>query len=80
MDHPELTVALALAFGIMAQSVSRLLRLPGIVLLLACGALLGPEGVGWIQPKALARASSASSNSGSRSSCSRAGSTSSGLG
>ena len=53
MDHPELTVALALAFGIMAQSVSRLLRLPGIVLLLACGALLGPEGVGWIQPKAL---------------------------
>ena len=53
MDHPELTVALALAFGIMAQSVSRLLRLPGIVLLLACGVLLGPEGVGWIQPKAL---------------------------
>ena len=37
----------------MAQSVSRLLRLPGIVLLLACGALLGPEGVGWIQPQAL---------------------------
>ena len=41
MDHPELTVALALAFGLMAQSVSRLLRLPGIVLLLAGGALLG---------------------------------------
>ena len=53
MDHPELTVALALAFGIMAQSVSRLLRLPGIVLLLAGGALLGPEGIGWIQPRAL---------------------------
>ena len=53
MDHLELTVALALAFGIMAQSVSRLLRLPGIVLLLACGALRGPEVVGWIQPKAL---------------------------
>jgi NhaP-type Na+/H+ or K+/H+ antiporter/Trk K+ transport system NAD-binding subunit len=53
LSHPELTVALALAFGIMAQSVSRLLRLPGIVLLLAGGALLGPEGVGWIQPRAL---------------------------
>ena len=53
LSHPELTVALALAVGIMAQSVSRLLRLPGIVLLLACGALLGPEGAGWIQPRAL---------------------------
>jgi NhaP-type Na+/H+ or K+/H+ antiporter len=51
--HPELTVAVALAAGILAQSVSRLLRLPGIVLLLACGALLGPEGLGWIQPRSL---------------------------
>ena len=45
--------------------------LPGLAVTLG-GALLGPEGVGWIQPKALARASSASSTSGSRSSCSRA--------
>ena len=52
-SHPELTVALALAAGIVAQSVSRLLHLPGIVLLLACGALLGPEVLGWIQPQAL---------------------------
>ena len=52
-SHPELTVALALAAGIVAQSVSRLLRLPGIVLLLACGAVLGPEVLGWIQPQAL---------------------------
>jgi NhaP-type Na+/H+ or K+/H+ antiporter len=51
--HPELTVALALAAGILAQSVSRLLRLPGIVLLLVCGALLGPEVLGWIQPRSL---------------------------
>ena len=51
--HPELTVALALAAGILAQSVSRLLRLPGIVLLLACGALLGPEALGWIEPRSL---------------------------
>ena len=55
LSHPELTVALALAAGIMAQSVSRRLRLPGIVLLLACGALLGPEGAGWIQPRSLGR-------------------------
>ena len=53
LSHPELTVALALAAGILAQSISRVLRLPGIVLLLAVGALLGPEGVGWIQPRAL---------------------------
>jgi NhaP-type Na+/H+ or K+/H+ antiporter len=53
MSHPELTVALALAAGILAQSVSRLVRFPGIVLLLAGGALLGPEGLGWIQPRAL---------------------------
>lgn len=51
--HPELTVALALAVGILAQSVSRLLRLPGIVLLLVSGALLGPEVLGWIQPRSL---------------------------
>jgi NhaP-type Na+/H+ or K+/H+ antiporter len=53
LSHPELTVALALAAGILAQSVSRLLRLPGIVLLLAGGALLGPEGLGWIHPRSL---------------------------
>ena len=53
LSHPELTVALALAVGIIVQSVSRLIRLPGIVLLLAAGALLGPEGAGWIQPRAL---------------------------
>ena len=53
MSHPELTVALALAAGILAQSVSRLVRFPGIVLLLAGGVLLGPEGLGWIQPRAL---------------------------
>jgi len=53
LSHPELTVAMALAAGILAQSVSRLLRLPGIVLLLAAGALLGPEGTGWIDPGSL---------------------------
>ena len=47
MDHPKLTVALALAFGIMAQSVSRLLRLPGIVLLAADVAVDEVRALGW---------------------------------
>jgi NhaP-type Na+/H+ or K+/H+ antiporter len=50
---PALTVAIALAVGMIAQAVARHLRIPGIVLLLALGALLGPEGVGWVQPKSL---------------------------
>ncbi|MEE2638760.1 MAG: sodium:proton antiporter, partial [Acidobacteriota bacterium] len=53
LHHPGLTVAVALAAGILAQSVSRTVRLPGIVLLLASGAALGPDGLGWIQPRAL---------------------------
>ena len=35
--HPALTLVLALAVGIFAQSVSRHLRIPGIVLLLLAG-------------------------------------------
>ncbi len=48
-----LTVAVALAAGVLAQSLSRQLRLPGIVLLLATGAVLGPEMAGWIAPDSL---------------------------
>ena len=48
--HPTLTVPLALAAGVLAQSVARHLRLPGIVLLLAMGIGLGPDGLGWVQP------------------------------
>ncbi|MFQ5415749.1 MAG: cation:proton antiporter [Myxococcota bacterium] len=51
--HPALTVVLALAVGIFAQSVARHLRLPGIVLLLFSGAALGPDGLGWVQPRSL---------------------------
>ena len=35
------------------QSLARRVRLPGIVLLLAAGAGLGPDGLGWVQPDAL---------------------------
>jgi len=51
--HPALTLVLALAVGIFAQSVSRHLRIPGIVLLLLAGACLGPDGLGWIDPRSL---------------------------
>ncbi|MEM7409834.1 MAG: sodium:proton antiporter [Myxococcota bacterium] len=52
-EHPAFTLALALAVGIVAQSLARHLRVPGIVLLLAAGAGLGPDGLGWVQPDAL---------------------------
>ena len=39
-SDPALTVAIALAVGMIAQVVARHLRIPGIVLLLALGALL----------------------------------------
>jgi NhaP-type Na+/H+ or K+/H+ antiporter len=50
---PMLVLALALAVGVLAQSVARHIRIPGIVLLLAAGASLGPDGLGWVQPRAL---------------------------
>jgi NhaP-type Na+/H+ or K+/H+ antiporter len=48
--NPSLTVALALAAGIVAQSVALHLRVPGIVFLLAMGVLLGPDGIGIVKP------------------------------
>ena len=50
---PKLTFALALLAGMVAQSLARHLRLPGIVLLLIAGISLGPDGLGWIQPRDL---------------------------
>lgn len=51
--NPALTVALAIAAGMIAQTLARHLRLPGIVLLLAVGVLLGPDIAGVIRPDAL---------------------------
>ena len=51
--HLSLTLAIALAAGVLAQSVARHLRIPGIVLLLACGFGLGPDGLGWVDPPSL---------------------------
>ena len=49
-DNPLLAVSLALAFGILAQAVARHLAVPGIILLLATGVVLGPEVLGLVQP------------------------------
>jgi len=47
------TIAIALAAGVVAQSLARKLHLPGIVLLLVTGVALGPEGIGWIDSTSL---------------------------
>ncbi len=58
--HPRMTIApvtlslaVAIAAGVTAQGVARLLRLPGIVILLALGTILGPELLGWVDPSSL---------------------------
>jgi NhaP-type Na+/H+ or K+/H+ antiporter len=48
-----LTIAIALASGVITQAVAYHLRIPGIVLLLGTGFLLGPEFVGIVQPSTL---------------------------
>ena len=50
---PTLTLVLALTFGVLAQAGARHLRVPAIVLLLATGMLLGPDGIGWVVPRSL---------------------------
>ncbi len=55
--HPvgdaAVSVALALAAGMLAQAIARHLRLPGIVLLLAAGVVLGPDVADVIRPQEL---------------------------
>lgn len=53
LDNPALTVALALAAGVLAQSLARHLRMPGIVLLLVAGIMLGPDALGAVRPRTL---------------------------
>ena len=55
-SNPELTIALGLAAGMIVQSVAHHLRIPGIVLLLIIGVLLGPDISGVIQPDTLGSA------------------------
>lgn len=55
MDHagPSWSFAIALGAGVVAQLVARHVRLPSIVLLLATGVALGPDGLGWVEPRNL---------------------------
>jgi len=55
VDHSPagLTVSIALASGVAAQSLARHLGIPSIILLLALGVALGPEGLGWVLPQSL---------------------------
>ena len=54
MSHDvPLTVALALAAGMAIQLIARAFRIPAIILLLATGVALGPEGLGWVLPRDL---------------------------
>lgn len=48
-----LAVSIALAAGMIAQSLAQHLRVPGIVLLLGVGVLLGPDVAGLVRPTAL---------------------------
>jgi NhaP-type Na+/H+ or K+/H+ antiporter len=48
--NPALIVALALAVGVVAQTIARHLRVPGIVVLLAAGVALGPDVAGLLEP------------------------------
>ncbi len=53
LQDPALTFALALVAGVLAQAIGRHLRVPGIILLLATGILLGPEVADLIRPEVL---------------------------
>jgi NhaP-type Na+/H+ or K+/H+ antiporter len=50
---PTLTFALALGAGLSAQVLAHHLRIPGIVLFLTAGVLLGPDVLGLVRPEAL---------------------------
>lgn len=50
---PALTVAIALATGMLGQSIAFHLRLPGIALLLALGVAFGPDGTDFVRPDSL---------------------------
>lgn len=55
-QDPAVTIAIAMAIGVVAQSLARHLRIPGIVLLLGAGVLLGPDVAAVVQPDSVGSA------------------------
>ncbi len=53
LDHAPLTLSLAMLAGVVAQGLARHARIPGIVILLLLGVLLGPDVGNWVRPQAL---------------------------
>jgi NhaP-type Na+/H+ or K+/H+ antiporter len=53
LDHAPLTLAVAMLAGVVAQAAARHARVPGIVLLLALGVALGPDGADLVRPHTL---------------------------
>ena len=53
VNDPALTFGLALAGGMVAQVIALHMRMPGIVVLLLVGVLLGPDGVNVVRPATL---------------------------
>jgi NhaP-type Na+/H+ or K+/H+ antiporter len=59
LDDGPLTLSLAMLTGVLSQVIGRHIRIPGIVLLLVAGVLLGPDGANLIRPEAMGRGLSA---------------------
>lgn len=55
-EQPSLTFALAMTTGVVAQGLARHARVPGVVVLLAVGVLLGPDLADVIRPHVLGSA------------------------
>ena len=53
MDSASLTVALAMVAGVLAQSLAVHMRLPGIILLLIVGVVLGPDVANFVRPNVM---------------------------
>lgn len=56
IDYGTLSFALAMAIGMLCQGIARHLSIPGIVVLLAAGVLLGPDVANVIRPEAMGSA------------------------
>ena len=59
LDNAALVFALAMLVGVIAQAIGNHLRLPGIVVLLAAGVVLGPDVANIIRPATLGSAGTA---------------------